>query len=606
MSLGNKQYRLTVPNSNEDITVNVYVDNNCYDPWTNYGNNPHSGIGNVQIGTTPAVIDGYTQVGDPTTITLGQNGEWSKQYTVSGSGSITDTNLPANNGQGKDYYYTIEEPSVPGYVLDTALSSNLSSGDEYTYLTSGVVAAYNKKLPRGSLAIEKLVTIAGVSGSGDMSPANGRYNFTVEDESGTVVKHVQIRIYNGTASYKVSDSEISYEDNVGFKWAYVEGAIVDDLLPGTYIVRETTHQLDSQETPGYDMELVDIEVNGNNSFNLSERKATLVVTAGNVPKATTSYTNMLVPLTNVPLKKSWSWSEEDQERFNDKEITSWSATFYLQYREVYVSGEPDDPQNVQSLWGYVLEEGSSDQKKQIVISQQYNPNTQENIAISGTDTFENLPIYKRHSNGSIYRLKYAVDEAAYTIHYSDNTSTTWTNSSDNDLFGVHYSPAYEEDATQAGESISVTNAPSSMREQKSISLGLQKMWETEDGTVTTEMLDESYSARFKLKRYYHEEYLEIPGADNIELVKVTLDLGNENTTVLEVPKGSPVYFTADLTPDENTNIHLDFSRVVPAESSETCSLLYPNQGHYASTDSVVRFVVSDPIYPNPHKAEKIL
>ena len=160
------------------------------------------------------------------------------------------------------------------------------------------------------------MTIAGTSGNGDMSPANGRYNFTVEDQSGTVLKHVQIRIHNGTVSYKVSDSEISYNDNVGFKWAYVEGAIVDDLLPGTYVVRETTHQLETQDTPGYDMELINVEVNGDNTFDLSERTATLVVTAGDVPKATTSYTNMLTPLTNIPLKKTWSWSDVDQEHFN--------------------------------------------------------------------------------------------------------------------------------------------------------------------------------------------------------------------------------------------------------------------------------------------------
>jgi LPXTG-motif cell wall-anchored protein len=142
-----------------------------------------------------------------------------------------------------------------------------------------------------------------------------------------------------------------------------------------------------------------------------------------------------------------------------------------------------------------------------------------------------------------------------------------------------------------------------MRVQKTISLGLQKLWETEDGTVTTDMLDDSYSARFKLKRYYHEEYLAIPSADNIELIKITLDLGNENTTELEVPKGSPVYFTADLTPDEDTNIRLDFRRVTQDESSETCSLIYPSDNHYASTDEVVRFVVSDPIDPAPVEDE---
>ena len=161
---------------------------------------------------------------------------------------------------------------------------------------------------------------------------------------------------------------------------------------------------------------MDIEVNEGNSFNLSNRTATLTVTAGDVPTAVTSYTNMLVSQMDVPVDKTWQWSDADQQHFDDKEIVSWSATFKLQYREEYYSGTPDEAQNVQSIWGYVKE---GDSPKQIIISKEYDPDdpdaSEENISISGTKTFENLPKFKIHANGSIYRLKYAVEEAEYTI-----------------------------------------------------------------------------------------------------------------------------------------------------------------------------------------------
>ena len=395
----------------------------------------------------------------------------------------------------------------------------------------------------------------------------------------------------------MSDTEISFDDNEGFRWTYTEGAIVENLVPGTYTVTETNHRLENRN---YDMQLVDIKVDEDEDipFNVSAGTTTLTVTAGDVPTAVTSYTNMLIPLMEVPVDKTWHWSDSDKEHFENKEIVSWSATFKLQYREEYYSGTPDEAQNVQSLWGYVMD---GDSEKQIIISKQYDPNnpdaSEENIAVSGTGTFGKLPKFKVHANGSIYRLKYALDETEYTIVYKDGSSSHWEKYGQHGDFDEHYAPAYDEDAYHEGDSIIVDNASSSERLQKSIDLGIHKLWEDEEGNVLPAPPDDSYSARFRLKRYYHEEYLEVPDSGSLGLIKVTLDLGNGETMTLEVPSGAPVYFTADMRTDENANVSLVFNRTSPSESPGTVELLYPNPGHYASTDEAVSFVVSEAIRP---------
>ena len=537
-------------------------------------------------GGAPEPDTGFGQNGKEELV-LTKTNHWAITKTIGGSDNNYRSlgyDYPATDNAGNPYYYYIEEDlpegadSLPGYQPPT-YTGNLNPGD-----VVGIQTVTNKETERGSLAVQKLVTIAGSSNS-DMTPANGKYNFTVKDSNDNIVRYVQIRMHNGTVTYKTSKTAIDDNDNEGFIRVYAEGAIVDDLPLGTYTVTETDHELDSS---GYDMQLVDIKVNGENEFNLSEGTATLTVTASdeNVPTATSSYTNMLIPLTDIPLTKTWSWSDVDQEHFDGREIVRWSATFNLQYREVYVSGEPDSPENVQSIWGYVKEGGST---KQITISSE---DAQGNVADTATNTFAGLPQYKRHANGSIYQLKYAVEEASYRIEYKTGDPTVWTKGS-NGAFEEHYAPAYDEDATQAGESISITNAPTETREQKAIDLGLQKMWEDEDGNVSSEPPDDSYYAKFKLKRYYHEEYLELDHPDTLNLVKLTLDLGNETKYELEVPKGSPVYFTADLK-TECEGLELVFRKVLPEEEpADTCTLLYPNPNHYASTDSVISFVVSD-------------
>ena len=107
-----------VPNFNTDVTVTVDVNNSGYDPWTNYGYNAYSGITSVQIGTAPTVQEGTYATGGTKTVTLGTNGVWSQQFTVSGTGLLSDSSetLPAKYNGG-NCFYTISEESVPGYTV---------------------------------------------------------------------------------------------------------------------------------------------------------------------------------------------------------------------------------------------------------------------------------------------------------------------------------------------------------------------------------------------------------------------------------------------------------------------------------------------------------
>ena len=138
--LGGKNYQLTIPGSDTDVEVFVDVNNSNYDPWTNYGynNQYNESIGNVQINDTPGLLEGESLTGGTKTITLGTNGIWSHQFTLSGDGMLSDgsTTLPATYN-GKNCYYTIDEESVPeGYEL-----KQISTDKEQ----SGVLTAYNQR-----------------------------------------------------------------------------------------------------------------------------------------------------------------------------------------------------------------------------------------------------------------------------------------------------------------------------------------------------------------------------------------------------------------------------------------------------------------------------
>ena len=139
----------------------------------------------------------------------------------------------------------------------------------------------------------------------------------------------------------------------------------------------------------------------------------------------------------------------------------------------------------------------------------------------------------------------------------------------------------------------MANAPSEEREQNSIGLGIKKAWEGENGEILDSPPNSNFTAKFQLKRYYHEEYLDLSGYDENNLVTITLDLGNGNKSVLEVPSGAPVYFTADMYKDGN--VDLSFRRSLPDTSAAPVHLNSSNPAQATGTDDAVVFIVSDSV-----------
>lgn len=553
---GNTRYLLTIPDSNTNVTVTVSVENSNYDPWTNYSGNPYGNtIGNVVIRNTPSAQEGEFTSGGTKRVRLGDNGVWTQTFTVAGDGLLSDSSssLPATyteNGIARPCYYTITENQIPSGFELVQIST-----DKVQY---GILTAYNKKTERGSLAIKKLLSVsADPPTNGNTSLANGRYNFTISRPAPTqenpdateIIKYVQIRIKDGRTAYKVSDTAISFDDTEDFEHVYFEGAIVDDLIPGTYFVTETTHQLDN--SPAYNMELVDIDADGNeeNEASLADKTTKVIVTADDLPKVFSSFTNMLIPEVDVPVVKTWVWSGED-----NGEVSSWSATFNLEYREVLVSGEADS--DAATRWTPVYEDdtGSGEPEQRSV--------TITSSSAEGTGYFTDLPIYKIHDNGSVYRLIYAVDEVSYTVSFSGGRpDKTWNKNASGHL-DQHYSPTYEQDAGEDEEpedlvswyTIKLTNGESTKETINEIDLSIRKTWENDNDNVISG--DAGSYAKFRLMRTYHEESLDLSrkGLANNDPVTVKLMSGSETISNLVVPGGAPVYVVGLVEPGETVDL----------------------------------------------------
>jgi len=258
--------------------------------------------------------------------------------------------------------------------------------------------------------------------------------------------------------------------------------------------------------------------------------------AGSTDSETRIITNM--KKIDIPVIKSWNWSEEDEDQ-----AANWDATFALEWREVLERGEADP--DAQHTWTEV--DGVSQKTIQ-------KGDTGEDIR------FENLPMYRIHSNGSLYRIIYAVDEVAYNVYDSNNSIiASWTKSNPQVTVGTLYAPDYEQDAGELDQpenhedwdewyTIHLTNAVSEKTVTKTIDLDVYKIWEgDEDNSILNS--DSAY-AKFQLMRFVHEEYRDY-NKGNIDLntlVTVTLDLGNGSQTELTVPKGAPVHIAGVVKP----------------------------------------------------------
>ena len=129
----NYWFTLSINNVNRDMNVTVTVSNSNYNPYHYDG----TAITDVSI-TEETITEAYSATGGTKTLTLGANGTWSQQFTLSGDGLLSDnsTTLPATYN-GKNCYYTIAEESVPeGYELTQISSESVQSG---------VLTAYNQR-----------------------------------------------------------------------------------------------------------------------------------------------------------------------------------------------------------------------------------------------------------------------------------------------------------------------------------------------------------------------------------------------------------------------------------------------------------------------------
>ena len=245
--------------------------------------------------------------------------------------------------------------------------------------------------------------------------------------------------------------------------------------------------------------------------------------------------------TEVPVNKTWKWSEEDNDR-----VDHWDATFVLEYRETLVSGEPAS--DAQHTWAAVSGAASKTIHK---------GDTGDAI------TFRDLPMYREHSNGSVYRIIYAVDEIAYHVYdSSDHLIARWTKDGSESQIGTLYAPDYEQDAGELDQpedyadwpawyTISLMNIVHETKVTNTIDLGIRKIWEDESIQNT----DGAY-AKFQLKRYVHEEYRDFSkeGIDTSQPVTVTLDLGEGRQTQITVPKGAPVHISGMAKPEHSVEL----------------------------------------------------
>ena len=474
------------------------------------------------------------------------------------------------------YQYYIVELDENGQPLEEG-RDGLVSITNNDGITTGIITATNKI--DGSLTLKKQITALS---DDDVSNGAGKYNFTVTGpgESGTT-KHVQIRIdAEGTVTYKIADAEIGFDETEGFVSAPADGTVlIRDLVAGTYKVTEGDYLLDSEDGK-YTTSLGKIEVESGTA-DLSAGSATLDVRAENTPSAAAAFTNMLVPMVDVPVLKTWKWEDDDGK------VASWTATFNLEYREVLVSGE--EAEDAKHSWAPMYEADGT---------------TQKSVTLRSTDSpqekFTSLPMYKTHENGSVYRMIYAVDEVAYTITYNDGRSPeteTWSKSESGHLT-EHYSPDYEQDA---GESempenpedwdewytISLKNVRSTKEIEKTIDLSLEKVWEDE-----TLQNDPDSMATFQLMRTYHEEFLDYDklNLDPDDLVTVKLVLGDGVTKQMIVPRGAPVYVTAAVKPGKKARFRFrtddssDITLSGPDEASTSQQFIRTSESFAANAD----------------------
>ena len=248
-------------------------------------------------------------------------------------------------------------------------------------------------------------------------------------------------------------------------------------------------------------------------------------------------------LIDVPLEKEWA-------DFGGENYT-WTVTFQLEEMEVKVNEA--DPDASDALTDFEPIDG-----KTLTVTKDQNP----------APTFKNLPKYRVHSNGTIYRIIYSVSETSYKVtRISDNvTIAQWSEDGSMEFIGdKRYAPIFVQDAGENGSeneeyTIILVNEPEHRKLFNSIDLTVQKTWP--QGS-TYESSDDTF-ARFALRRYVHQEFRDYSGYEG-EWVTILLDTGLHSAgedhifETITVPVNTELHITGKIKPNTNAN-RIEFTR----------------------------------------------
>ena len=248
----------------------------------------------------------YTLVGSVQSITLAAN-------------SATDTATFSDLDVGSTYYVfetdSTGETRYEGGTIHDGYTVTYGATQEVTISPTDAenTASVTNNQNTGALKLQKIVT-ASTDGpvSSDLRTTNGQYNFTITGPSGSaepITRYVAIRTDATAAAgpvsytYKVAESAIAEDDETGFEAVPAGGVEIPDLPTGTYTITETDWQVSSTTGAAMCLDTLVVTNDGNAVTSITERTATVTVTAGNtasVPTAT--FTNKMVP-TGINVKK---------------------------------------------------------------------------------------------------------------------------------------------------------------------------------------------------------------------------------------------------------------------------------------------------------------
>ena len=211
---------------------------------------------------------------------------------------------------------------------------------------------------------------------------------------------------------------------------------------------------------------------------------------------------------DVPISKTW-------DDFTGDDYT-WTATFQIEYIERLIEGLGED-QSV-TTW--------TDIGAPVTISKN---STEEERTVA------DLPKYRISENGNVYERIYSATETAYevkqgeTVVYSFDGTTYYPE-------GTEYAANFDHDANEnldGDYEIRVHNSEAEHEQGSTVDISIEKIWEGNDADIKAA---EGTYAKFVLKRYFHEEYVDWTGIDpDADDITITLVVGDDTRTFTAKP-----------------------------------------------------------------------